>query len=104
MNTHTITPIKQKDIDWSVVDGETLGLYDAPDGTTYEIEIAARPTAKDIRWGATDTNVRAWYLREWSGIDEYASGEADGLRACKTAALAALNAHLVALNDPERIN
>lgn len=92
------TTIKQKNFDWETVDGITQGLYDHTDGITYEIEISARPTAKDIRWGATDTNVRSWSLRDWGGDEEFASGEADGLRACKTAALAALNAHLNAEN------
>lgn len=83
--------VKQKDIVWETVDGITQGLYTAPDGITYEIEISARPTTKDVRWGTVDSNVRAWYLRDWAGSDDLASGQADGIRACKTAAVSALN-------------
>lgn len=78
--------IKVKDFDWETYDGETEGGSMHHD---WEVRISARPTAKDIRWGAKDTNVRTWTVSDAAG--EVATGEADGVRACKTAAIAAIN-------------
>lgn len=79
--------LKAGQFDWETYDGETTGTTG---DYRWEVTISARPTAKDIRWGAQDTNVRTWDVRDLSG-QIVAKGEADGVRACKTAALAAIN-------------
>lgn len=78
-----------RDIDWDTYEGQTVAYLEDPE--FWEIEILARPTAKDIRWGAKDTNVREWFLTNDEN-EIVAQGEADGVRACKTAVVAALNA------------
>ena len=74
-----MSKIKAKDFLWETYDGEVEGHSINHDWT---IEISARPTAKD-------TNARTWTV--YLDYVEWASGEADGVRACKTEALKALN-------------
>lgn len=76
----------QKDFDWDTFDGQVEGHSMDHDWT---VEITARPTARDIKWGAADTNVRTWTV--YLDYVEWATGEADGVRAAKTAALEAIN-------------
>ena len=80
---------KSSDFKWDTYDGETSGVFGNYD---YEIGISARPTAKDIRWGSQDTNVRSWILEADGKVIE--AGMADGLQACKKAAIEALNNHV----------
>lgn len=79
-----MSKILAKDFQWENYDGETHGY-----GDDWDIEISARPTARDIRWGSVDTNVRAWTL--YRDQREVAMGNADGVRACKKEALDRLN-------------
>lgn len=90
MTAKTAT-VKASDFQWETYDGETSG-YGVGVAFDFEIGISARPTAKDIRWGAHDTNVRTWVVNAGDDCQQIAVGEADGVRACKTAALAAINA------------
>lgn len=66
---------------WETYDGETYA-YDVEGNRVIEISARVRAT----RWGA-GTNVRTWAVIR-NGVAE--SGRADGLRAAKRAALAAL--------------
>lgn len=82
-----MSKILAKNFEWETYDGLTEGTLD--EGDVWSIEISARPTAKDIRWGSEDTNVRAWTL--YRDYREVAMGNADGVRACKKEALDRLN-------------
>ena len=70
-------------IQWETTEGETFGYLE--DGR--EINITARTRAN--RWGDSDSNVREWFVLDENN-NRIASGKADGLRAAKTAAVAAL--------------
>lgn len=93
-----MSKILAKDFLWETYDGEIEGHSI---NHYWSIEISARPTRKDIRWGAQDTNVRTWSV--YRDYREVARGEADGVRACKKAALEALN-RLVALDEALKEN
>jgi hypothetical protein len=73
-------------IEWETFEGITYAYLD--DGR--EISISAR--TRHNRWGESDSNVREWYITDEDN-KRIASGKADGLRAAKAAAIAALNAN-----------
>jgi hypothetical protein len=70
-------------VQWETTEGETFGYLD--DGR--EINITARTRAN--RWGESDSNVREWFLLD-ADNNRVANGKAEGLRAAKAAATAAL--------------
>lgn len=82
-----MSKILAKDFQWENYDGQTEGYSMDHD---WEIMIQARPTAKDIRWGEKDTNVRTWSVYN-GDLSTVIYGEADGVRACKKEALDRLN-------------
>ena len=80
-----------KDLNWETYEGRTYGYYDIP-GTDTSIEIEISERIVRSMW-TTGTNVRSWNI-----VDDYnnpiADGEAEGLRAAKTAVMKALNVYL----------
>lgn len=81
------TPAKRTEApvtEWETFDGETIGYNDA--GARI-VEITARTRAS--RW-ASASNVRGWAAMD-ADHNIVASGEVDGLRAARAAALAALH-------------
>ena len=75
--------MKATEITWETYEGETQAYLE--DGR--EITISAR--TRYSRWGTSDSNTREWYVRD-ADNNTIAQGTADGLRAAKTAAAAAL--------------
>lgn len=97
MNDNTDTrptgkPVKAADIEWETFEGMTQGFVDV-DGETYEINISAR-VPRNLKWGERGTNERAWTAEIYGVGEWFAEGDAEGLRASKMAAIAALNAYL----------
>lgn len=70
-------------ITWEVFEGESHAYLE--DGR--EINISAKETYN--RWGGTDSNTREWVLYDEDN-NVVAKGKAEGLRAAKAAAIAAL--------------
>lgn len=92
--------LKASQFEWDTFDGEVQGIYGNLD---WEIYISARVTSKDVRWGAEETNVRTWVVSDEKN-NTVASGQADGVRACKKDALAALNEHIDELVFRSKVN
>lgn len=69
---------------WETYEGESHAYLE--DGR--EISITAR--TRHSRWGDSDSNAREWFLTDENN-QLLAKGKADGLRAAKAAATAALN-------------
>ncbi|MGI6797980.1 hypothetical protein [Gordonia sihwensis] len=80
--------VKVSDVEW-----ETYGAGGDVSGTygDYVIEIEGRHRTHTAYYKASMPNQRAWSVE--FDYDTIANGEDDGLRACKKAALDALNAH-----------
>ena len=70
-------------ITWELYEGESHAYLE--DGR--EINISAKQTYD--RWGGTDSNTREWVILDEDN-NVIARGKAEGLRAAKSAALAAL--------------
>lgn len=70
--------------EWETYEGVTYGYNEAGD-RILEISARVRPNAWN---GHTDSNMRGWAV--WDENRKMTAGKADGLRASKKAALAAL--------------
>lgn len=72
------------EINWETYEGETHGYDEAGNEVLW---ISAR--TRHNKWGDSDSNVRTWTVSDENN-DIIAKGTADGLRAAKRDALAAL--------------
>ncbi|MCK0441052.1 hypothetical protein MUG78_16755 [Gordonia alkaliphila] len=80
--------VKNSDIEWLGTDpGDISGVYG-----DYVIEISARARTHTVGYSASMPNRRTWYVE--FDCETIADGEADGLRASKTAAFAVINDHI----------
>lgn len=77
--------MKPNEIDWEAYEGETHAYL--ADGR--EVVITAR--TRHSRWGVSESNSREWFITDENN-KRIAQGKAEGLRAAKSAATAALNA------------
>lgn len=68
---------------WEIYEGETYAYLE--DGR--EVQITAR--TRYSRWGTSDSNTREWFIYDERN-QVLAQGKAEGLRAAKAAATAAL--------------
>jgi len=89
MTTQTATPAEAPVTEWETFEGETYGYNDAG-ARIVEISAKVRQTSWQLA-----SNVRGWAAMNDDG-DIVGSGNADGLRAAKKEALAALRVHRVA--------